>query len=705
MNKFVRWGTISAVTIGLFAFGYGYQSQVSVSAAEQFYSVPDTNTNIQQENSGNAMASYNDSSLQSVNTNPPAVNSTSKYVKTSLNMNAQNPSNSYTSSDGSNTFNTYYYLPEGFHVKSTEHGNYQSSVQVGNNIYVVESMGTGTNQGAIVRYNMDDLKQLGVLNADGSSGDGRDLVWKALKYISPYTKSGNVHSSQYASYQSFLDDANSQLKSNQNQVQNAQDQADSDQKEVDEYQQTLDDTTAKTNAYIKQVQKNINVQYKADKKAKKNVVKPVKLTIDNYINYFTSVNAPKIKRVNKLTDQKTDLEQQIKGLKAVYKGKVKPTDASAKDDSSDQSADSSADASSAADVTSSSADSKATSSADANSTKASDASASDATTKDSSADTTSSKASDDKTTTKVKKMTKKQYVAKLTPLQTKLTKLNQQIAQTKQDQVAANNYIAEFKTKWLSKLTTDKQNVADAKDLVDQDNQSVDDAKQAVTDSQTAITNLQNNVVDYGKYSAIAHAAQISPLINIGHGQTLSYNPVTKNLYLAQDDTTGDIAMNANNVVTELDANSLQPIKQFNFQLLHNNSNYGIHTLTFDNNGNAYFGRKSGKNYIIFKGQFDENSGNVSFAPVPQTITWGGKHNQGLTYNPVNNKLYIVSDDIITSVPVDKLSNGTVSPSDVYQLAFNSGREFEDVTFDSQGYGYLLALWKPEIMKSTQPMK
>ncbi|MHA8110591.1 hypothetical protein ACYATP_03655 [Lactobacillaceae bacterium Melli_B4] len=696
MNRFVRWGTISAVTIGLFAFGYGYQSQVKVSAAEQFYSVPDTNSNIQQENSGNAMASYNDNSLQSVNTNPPAVKTSNKYVHTKLDMNSQNQPNSYTSQDGSNTFNTYYYLPEGFHVKSTEHGNYQSSVQVGNNIYVVESMGTGTNQGAIVRYNTDDLKQLGVLNSDGSSGDGRDLVWKALKYISPYTKSGNVHSSQYASYQSFLDDANSQLKSNQNQVQNAQDQVNSDQGEVDDYQKTLDKTTAQTNNYIKQVQKNINAQYKADKKAKKNVVKPVKLTIDNYIDYFKSVNAPLIKKVNKLTNQKADLQQQIKDLNDVYKGKV----VKQVNDDSDSASDSSADSSAADDASKSSANSNASSAASASSSDAN-------TSATSSADQTSTKDSTDadKSKAKVKKMTKKEYVAKLTPLQTKLTKMTQKIAQLKQDQVPANNYMTEFKTKWQSKLTTDAQNVADAKDLVTQDQQAVADANQAVTDSQTAITNLQNNQVDYGKYSAIAHAAQISPLINIGHGQTLSYNPATKNLYLAQDDTAGDIGANDNNVVTELDANTLQPVKQFNFPLLHNGKNFGIHTLTFDNDGNAYFGRKSGKQYIIFKGQFDENSGNVSFAPVPQTIAWGGKHNQGLTYNPVNNKLYIISDDIITSVPVDKLSNGTVTPDDVYYLAFNSGREFEDVTFDSQGYGYLLALWKPEIMKSTQPMK
>ncbi|MBW1604851.1 hypothetical protein [Lactobacillus sp. Sy-1] len=695
MNKWVRLGAISAISLGIFAFGYS-QQHTKVYAAEQFYSVPDANTNIQQENnSSNAMASYNDSSIQNVATTAPKVTVPEKYVHTKLDMNAQNKPDSYTSQDGSTTFNTYYYLPEGFHVKSTEHGNYQSSVQVGNNIYVVESMGTGTNQGAIVRYNTDDLKQLGVLTDDNS---GVDLVWKALKYISPYTKSGNNHSSLYANYQSYLDDANSQLKNTQNQVENAKEQVTSDQQEVDDYQKALDKSTATVTKQIAKIQAQLNTAYKADKKTDPNTPKPVKLTPTNFVSTFQAANSAYDKRLNKLATTEQEVRQSMSDLKAAYTGKtpkkvkssvvaIKSSAASSAADSSDDSSD---DSDSIATINGSSASSASSASSDSTASAASDSSASD---------------SNATGTTKLKKISKQEYQKKLAPLTKKLAKITSQKADIKSKKATNNSYIDQFNNGFAKKWLTDTQNVKDAKDLVVQDQQAVDDANQAVVNAQKAIDQLTQNQVDFAKYSAIAHAAQISPLINIGHGQTLSYNPVTKNLYLAQDETSGDLASNANNVVTELDANTLQPVKQFNFQLLHNNLNYAIHTLTFDNDGNAYFGRKSGSKYQIFKGQFNETTGQVNFSPVPQTINWGGKHNQGLTYNPVNNRLYIVSDDIITSVPADKLGAGTVQPSDINYISFNTGREFEDLTFDSQGYGYLLMLWKPEILKTTAPIK
>ncbi|UQS87114.1 hypothetical protein MOO44_02835 [Nicoliella spurrieriana] len=703
MNKWVRLGAISAISLGIFAFGYGYVgNNVRVSAAEQFYSVPNANSNIQQENNtSNAMSSYADNSLQTVATTPPSVAAPSKYVHTSLDMNSQNKADSYTSQDGSTTFNTYYYLPEGFHVKSTEHGNYQSSVQVGDNIYVVESMGTGTNQGAIVRYNVNDLQQLGVLNPDGS---GIDTVWKALKYISPYTQSGNNHSSQYANYQSYLDDANSQLQNTKNQVQNAQDQLASDQQEVDDYQTELDKSTKAGNQQIAKIQSQLNTAYKAAKKADKNtpMPKPAKLTLDNFVDTMKSANSVYDDRLNKLAADEQQVRQSMSDLKAALKGKAPKSlavsssaaaakagssaSASVSDTDSDASADSSSSASSA--------------SASSDDTKATSASATDkSSVKDS---TTDSKAN---AKTKVKKISKQEYQKQMLPLTKKLTKITNQKNDIKSKRAVNSKYLAQYLNGFGKKWNTDTTNVNDAKDLIVQDQQAITDANQAVVNAQKAIDQLSQNQVDFAKYSAIAHAAQISPLINIGHGQTLSYNPVTKNLYLAQDETSGDLPASGSNVITELDANTLQPIKQFNFQLMHNNVNYAIHTLTFDNDGNAYFGRKSGKNYQIFKGQLNETTGQVNFAPVPQKIKWGGTHNQGLTYNPVNNRLYIVSDDIITSVPADKLSAGTVQPSDVNYISFNTGREFEDLTFDAQGYGYLLMLWKPEILKTTAPIK
>ena len=77
---------------------------------------------------------------------------------------------------------------------------------------------------------------------------------------------------------------------------------------------------------------------------------------------------------------------------------------------------------------------------------------------------------------------------------------------------------------------------------------------------------------------------------------------------------------------------------------------------------------------------------------------------QGVAVNPANNRLYFVSDDILTSVPTSGVQSGNFSADDIHYQAFDSGREFESLAFDQDGYGYLLALWPPELMQSTNPL-
>ena len=210
---------------------------------------------------------------------------------------------------------------------------------------------------------------------------------------------------------------------------------------------------------------------------------------------------------------------------------------------------------------------------------------------------------------------------------------------------------------------------------------------------------------DMFKYVDIAQTAQLSPEVDIGHGQTLSYNPQNKHIYLAEDNTLTDLASrDDNNTVLEMDPNTLKPIREYNFKMFHGDSaNLQLHTLAFDKNGNAYWGRKLNGGYMFFYGRLDENG--VSFQASSSMVgKRGGTTNQGVAVNPANNRLYFVSDDILTSVPTSGVQNGNFSADDIHYQAFNSGREFESLAFDQDGYGYLLALWPPELMQSTDPL-
>lgn len=111
----------------------------------------------------------------------------------------------------------------------------------------------------------------------------------------------------------------------------------------------------------------------------------------------------------------------------------------------------------------------------------------------------------------------------------------------------------------------------------------------------------------------IAQTAQLSPLINIGHGQTLSFNPQNQHLYLAEDQSLTDLSTDDNNQVLEMDPNTLQPLREYKFKMLHDGSNFQLHTLGFDEDGNAYWGRKRGSGYMYFYGRLDEKS--VKFSP------------------------------------------------------------------------------------------
>ena len=145
---------------------------------------PGSAGSIKQVISGNVLKDYDEEALNTVNNDTPQGNTSKKYTKYDLDPSGYNYSNSYSTISGSsqsNTFKTKWFLPDGFNVSNLQHGNFQSvTMDDEGNVYFVESNGTNTNQGAIVKFNMAKLQQLGV-NSDVLA------LWKAFDYFNPYT--------------------------------------------------------------------------------------------------------------------------------------------------------------------------------------------------------------------------------------------------------------------------------------------------------------------------------------------------------------------------------------------------------------------------------------------------------------------------------------------------------------------------------------
>lgn len=414
-------------------------------------------------------------------------------------------------------FKTKWFLPTGFNVSPQEHGNYQGAIMANNSVYIVESMGTGANQGAIIRLKMDALQAMGLDDTNHQS-----LLIQVFNYFNPFTDRGRDNSLKFAK---FINDSKKPREaSNQTQKQ------------------------------LQKVQKAVN---KAQSAINKSLVK--------YQKADQKVKAAKKKSAKKVLKAKRNvLFKNYKAVKRMQNGRIKV-------------------------------------------------------------------------------------------LNRQLNHLNQQFNKH-QDKI---NKIG------------------------------------------------QNNPI-FNQYYQISKSVSVSPLMNIGHGQTLTYNPSNDHIYLAQDDQLGEVNNDFYNQVTELDAQSLKPVHQYRFRLINNQGvNLALHTLTFDKAGNAYFGVRSGRNgikdvYTLYTGNFTNKK--ISFRPVTGMIKWPASYNQYVTYNAINDRIYLVSNDMIVSIPAKEVRNDTIKPQDVHYVSFKSGREFESIAFDNKGYGYLLALWRSELLRSDRPM-
>ncbi|MDN5576244.1 MAG: hypothetical protein L0G32_09805 [Pediococcus sp.] len=99
-----------------------------------------------------------------------------------------------------------------------------------------------------------------------------------------------------------------------------------------------------------------------------------------------------------------------------------------------------------------------------------------------------------------------------------------------------------------------------------------------------------------------------------------------------------------------------------------------------------------------FKGKIYTKS--VKFKLVMQGIKYApGPRTQSLAYNKKRNRLYMIADDSVISVPVSKL--GKLKKSDVQSTQFSAKREFEGMQFTSDGSSYLLTNKGAEIMQGS----
>ncbi|MBW1606434.1 hypothetical protein [Lactobacillus sp. Sy-1] len=203
------------------------------------------------------------------------------------------------------------------------------------------------------------------------------------------------------------------------------------------------------------------------------------------------------------------------------------------------------------------------------------------------------------------------------------------------------------------------------------------------------MSKLQNHVFP-------TDAIKVGPTFRGGHGQSLSYNPKTKQLWylnIARGSATSASA----ELVSQ---KTLKPTNRVQFKFSTNGSSID-NNLTFDKYGRAYTYVKSGGGsvpqgaYKIYRGTISTKG--VHFTLMRSAIRHAaGAIPQGFSYNPKNNRLYFISDGSIVSAPAGKLNN--LSKSDVKYIHADTNREFEGMIFNKSGKGYLITLRPDEIM-------
>lgn len=201
---------------------------------------------------------------------------------------------------------------------------------------------------------------------------------------------------------------------------------------------------------------------------------------------------------------------------------------------------------------------------------------------------------------------------------------------------------------------------------------------------------------------ALKQSMKIGPIFNTGHGQSLSYDPKTKSLWMWQDDGSKSSKLK----LMRIDKDTLKPNRIYKVSAKLNNRKINtFHNLDFDNDGNFYteYVKRNESNpsgsSTIFMGNISNDT--VKIKPLITLENRPGTHPQSIAVNPLIDRLYLVSDGAIYTMPIKKLLKYNLTKDDLEYTVFNTGREFEGISFDSEGNSYLLILRGTEILKSS----
>ena len=208
-----------------------------------------------------------------------------------------------------------------------------------------------------------------------------------------------------------------------------------------------------------------------------------------------------------------------------------------------------------------------------------------------------------------------------------------------------------------------------------------------------------------GKQKIIANAIKRGPNLVVGHGQTLSYDPKTKHLWLSEYVDAKKSSTELQTLV-KINPKTLKPVEKYQFKLRLQNGQIipPRSLLSFDKDGNFYYSleRSDYKNGLrVLKGTFNNDYSKVEVTDMG-TFTHGkpGEHFQSISINNVKNRFYLVSDSTIYSFPLAKLKSQTLTKNDFEYTVLDTKREFEGMTFDSVGKEYLLLVSGPEVLKA-----
>ena len=187
-----------------------------------------------------------------------------------------------------------------------------------------------------------------------------------------------------------------------------------------------------------------------------------------------------------------------------------------------------------------------------------------------------------------------------------------------------------------------------------------------------------------------------------GHGQALSYNPRTNQLWLLVD-VIGPVNRGA---FAEISAKSLRPVHRLRFRF--GNEEMGD-DLAFDSRGTAYnedriwnynsTGRFHPGSIVLYRGLINRHR--AKFVRINQGIFQApGQVIQGMACNPRTRRLYIETDEAIMSMPIRKL--GHLSSRNVKETILKGHREYEGLSFDRTGHAYILMNQPDEVLRSTR---